>query len=216
MKKLLIFPAAALALLLLLAAAFAEGPSGPALFELNVEEGYDLQVLGRDGAAAAAVQGEAEGWSGTLYIGAARLKLSFSGLDGEEYVVLLLRDCTVPTQAGLCYAEQLSGPELSFDVYPYDLGEAGSYGLYVSSESGGYVRVAAFRVTADWSGAEEGEDVPGPEATPEPEKERCRFWWAVRKKIMRYVSRCLKLWVRISTIRDRPGADNMPSWPIRS
>ena len=169
MKKLLIFPAAALALLLLLAAAFAEGPSGPALFELNVEEGYDLQVLGRDGAAAAAVQGEAEGWSGTLYIGAARLKLSFSGLDGEEYVVLLLRDCTVPTQAGLCYAEQLSGPELSFDVYPYDLGEAGSYGLYVSSESGGYVRVAVFRVTADWSGAEEGEDVPGPEATPEPD-----------------------------------------------
>ena len=88
-----------------------------------------------------------------MYKDAAKLELSFTGTPGEQYAVFLLKDSTVPTQGSIKYIDQTEGSNVKFTVYPYDLGETGSYGLYVSSTNMGYTKVAEFSVTDSWEEA---------------------------------------------------------------
>jgi hypothetical protein len=154
MKKLSAVLAIVLALTLLTPAALASGAqTTPVVYGLSVESGYSVSFKTADGAAAAAATGIVGGSTGTVYKNAAKLELSFTGNAGEQYAVFLLKDSEVPTQGSIKYIDQTEGSNVKFTVYPYDLSETGSYGLYVSSTSAGYKQVATFGVTDNWEEA---------------------------------------------------------------
>lgn len=154
MKKLSAVLAIVLAVMLLTTAALAAGTqTTPVVYGLSVESGYSVSFKTADGAAAGTATGTVGNSTGTVYKGAAKLELSFTGNAGEQYAVFLLKDSTVPTQGSIKYIDQTEGSNVKFTVYPYDLGETGSYGLYVSSTNLGYTKVAEFSVTDSWEEA---------------------------------------------------------------
>lgn len=154
MKKLSAVLAIVLAVMLLTTAALAAGTqTTPVVYGLNVESGYIVSFKTADGSAAGTATGIVGGSTGTVYKDAAKLELSFTGTPGEQYAVFLLKDSTVPTQGSIKYIDQTEGSSVKFTVYPYDLGETGSYGLYVSSTNMGYTKVAEFSVTDSWEEA---------------------------------------------------------------
>lgn len=154
MKKLSAVLAIVLAVMLLTTAALAAGTqTTPVVYGLSVESGYSVSFKTADGSAAGTATGIVGGSTGTVYKDAAKLELSFTGTPGEQYAVFLLKDSTVPTQGSIKYIDQTEGSSVKFTVYPYDLGETGSYGLYVSSTNMGYTKVAEFSVTDSWEEA---------------------------------------------------------------
>lgn len=154
MKKLSAVLAIVLAVMLLTTAALAAGTqTTPVVYGLSVESGYSVSFKTADGSVAGTATGIVGGSTGTVYKDAAKLELSFTGTPGEQYAVFLLKDNTVPTQGSIKYIDQTEGSSVKFTVYPYDLGETGSYGLYVSSTSAGYKQVASFSVTSSWEEA---------------------------------------------------------------
>ena len=52
----------------------------------------------------------------------------------------------------------------------------------------------------------------GPEVIQEQRQEHFLFWSVATRKIMRLVCRYLKLWERISIIREKLDVDSMPRW----
>lgn len=154
MKKLSAVLAIVLAVMLLTTAALAAGTqTTPVVYGLSVESGYSVSFKTADGSAAGTATGIVGGSTGTVYKDAAKLELSFTGTPGEQYAVFLLKDSTVPTQGSIKYIDQTEGSSVKFTVYPYDLGETGSYWLYVSSTNMGYTKVAEFGVTDSWEEA---------------------------------------------------------------
>lgn len=154
MKKLSAVLAIVLAVMLLTTAALAAGTqTTPVVYGLSVENGYSVSFKTADGSAAGTATGIVGGSTGTVYKDAAKLELSFTGTPGEQYAVFLLKDSTVPTQGSIKYIDQTEGSNVKFTVYPYDLGETGIYGLYVSSTNMGYTKVAEFSVTDSWKEA---------------------------------------------------------------
>lgn len=154
MKKLSAVLAIVLAVMLLTTAALAAGTqTTPVVYGLSVESGYSVSFKTADGSAAGTATGIVGGSTGTVYKDAAKLELSFTGTPGEQYAVFLLKDSTVPTQSSIKYIDQTEGSSVKFTVYPYDLGETGSYGLYVSPTNMGYTKVAEFSVTDSWEEA---------------------------------------------------------------
>lgn len=154
MKKLSAVLAIVLAVMLLTTAALAAGTqTTPVVYGLNVESSYIVSFKTADGSAAGTATGIVGGSTGTVYKDAAKLELSFTGTPGEQYAVFLLKDSTVPTQGSIKYIDQTEGSSVKFTVYPYDLGETGSYGLYVSSTNMGYTKIAEFSVTDSWEEA---------------------------------------------------------------
>lgn len=154
MKKLSAVLAIVLAVMLLTTAALAAGTqTTPVVYGLSVQSGYSVSFKTADGSVAGTATGIVGGSTGTVYKDAAKLELSFTGTPGEQYAVFLLKDSTVPTQGSIKYIDQTEGTSVRFTVYPYDLSEAGSYGLYVSSTSTGYKLVASFGVTSSWEEA---------------------------------------------------------------
>lgn len=154
MKKLSAVLAIVLAVMLLTTAALAAGTqTTPVVYGLSVGSGYSVSFKTADGSAAGTATGIVGGSTGTVYKDAAKLELSFTGTPGEQYAVFLLKDSTVPTQSSIKYIDQTEGSSVKFTVYPYDLGETGSYGLYVSSTNMGYTKVAEFGVTDSWEEA---------------------------------------------------------------
>lgn len=154
MKKLSAVLAILLALTLLTTAALASGAqTTPVVYGLSVESGYSVSFKTADGAAAGTATGTVGTSTGTVYKGAAKLELSFSGEDGVQYAVFLLKGSEVPTQSSIRYIDQTEGTSVKFTVYPYDLSETGEYKLYVSSTSTGYKLVASFSVTDNWEEA---------------------------------------------------------------
>lgn len=154
MKKLSAVLAIVLAVMLLTTAALAAGTqTTPVVYGLSVDSGYSVSFKTADGSAAGTATGIVGGSTGTVYKDAAKLELSFTGTPGEQYAVFLLKDSTVPTQGSIKYIDQTEGSNVKFTVYPYDLGETGIYGLYVSSTNMGYTKVAEFSVTDSWEEA---------------------------------------------------------------
>lgn len=154
MKKLSAVLAIVLAVMLLTTAALAAGTqTTPVVYGLSVESGYSVSFKTADGSVAGTATGIVGGSTGTVYKDAAKLELSFTGTPGEQYAVFLLKDSTVPTQGSIKYIDQTEGTSVRFTVYPYDLSETGSYGLYVSSTNMGYTKVAEFSVTDSWEEA---------------------------------------------------------------
>ena len=154
MKKLSAVLAIVLVVMLLTTAALAAGTqTTPVVYGLSVLNGYSVSFKTADGAAAVTATGIVNGSTGTVYKDAVKLELSFTGSAGEQYAVFLLKDNTVPTENSVKYIDQTEGTSVTFTVYPYDLGETGSYGLYVSSTSAGYKQVATFGVTDNWEEA---------------------------------------------------------------
>ena len=154
MKKLSAVLAIVLAVMLLTTAALAAGTqTTPVVYGLSVGSGYSVSFKTADGSAAGTATGIAGDSTGTVYKDAAKLELSFTGTPGEQYAVFLLKDSTVPTQGSIKYIDQTEGSNVKFTVYPYDLGETGIYGLYVSSTNMGYTKVAEFGVTDSWEEA---------------------------------------------------------------
>lgn len=154
MKKLSAVLAIVLVVMLLTTAALAAGTqTTPVVYGLSVESGYSVSFKTASDAAAETATGTAGGITGTVYKDAAKLELSFTGNAGEQYAVFLLKGSEVPTQGSIKYIDQTEGSNVKFTVYPYDLSETGSYGLYVSSTSAGYKQVATFSVTSSWEEA---------------------------------------------------------------
>ena len=154
MKKLSAVLAIVLAVMLLTTAALAAGTqTTPVVYGLSVLNGYSVSFKTADGAAAVTATGIVNGSTGTVYKDAVKLELSFTGSAGEQYAVFLLKDNTVPTENSVKYIDQTEGSSVKFTVYPYDLGETGRYGLYVSSTNMGYTKVASFSVTSSWEEA---------------------------------------------------------------
>ncbi len=154
MKKLSAVLAIVLVVMLLTTAALAAGTqTTPVVYGLSVQSGYSVSFKTESGAAAGTATGTVGTSTGTVYKDAAKLELSFTGTPGEQYAVFLLKDSTVPTQGSIKYIDQTEGSSVKFTVYPYDLGETGSYGLYVSSTNMGYTKVAEFSVTDSWEEA---------------------------------------------------------------
>lgn len=154
MKKLSAVLAIVLAVMLLTTAALAAGTqTTPVVYGLSVGSGYSVSFKTADGSAAGTATGIVGGSTGTVYKDAAKLELSFTGTPGEQYAVFLLKDSTVPTQGSIKYIDQTEGSSVKFTVYPYNLGETGIYGLYVSSTNMGYTKVAEFSVTDSWEEA---------------------------------------------------------------
>lgn len=154
MKKLSAVLAIVLVVMLLTTAALAAGTqTTPVVYGLSVQSGYSVSFKTESGAAAGTATGTVGTSTGTVYKGAAKLELSFTGEDGEQYAVFLLKGNTVPTKDSIKYINQTEGSSVTFTVYPYDLSETGSYGLYVSSTSAGYAKVATFGVTDNWEEA---------------------------------------------------------------
>lgn len=126
---------------------------------------YNLEVKGSDytvafltakDETAKTVTGTAGNYTGTMYQAAAKLQLSFSGTADEQYVVFLLKDSEVPTEGSIRYINQAAGKggTVTFNVYPENLTETGTYSLYVSGTDKAYTQVATFSVTNTWTEAE--------------------------------------------------------------
>ena len=140
--------------LLTLPAMAAGGDTHNALgvYELNVESGYALTPLKADGSPADRYSGQFDGSVSTVYEGAEKFKLSFSG-SADQYVVFLLKDGSVPTESNIAYIDQTGGvTTIEFTLFPYQL-ESGNYNVYLSGTNFAYKRVASFKVTNSWEEA---------------------------------------------------------------
>lgn len=154
MKKLKQLLAFTLALALLAIPAMAAGShSTLGVYELNVESGYALTPLKADGSDADRYSGQFDGGVSTVYEGAEKFTLSFTG-SADQYVVFLLGNGgTVPTESNIEYIDQTGGvTTINFTLFPYQL-EVGEYNVYVSSTGGSYTKVASFSVTDNWEEA---------------------------------------------------------------
>ena len=153
MKKLKQLLAFTLALALLAIPAMAAGShSTLGVYELNVESGYALTPLKADGSPADRYSGQFDGSVSTVYEGAEKFKLSFSG-SADQYVVFLLKDGSVPTESNIAYIDQTGGvTTIEFTLFPYQL-ESGNYNVYLSGTNFAYTCVASFKVTNSWKEA---------------------------------------------------------------
>ena len=154
MKKLKQLLAFTLALAMLAIPAMASGThSTLGVYDLNVESGYTLTPLKADGSDADRYSGQFDGGVSTVYEGAEKFTLSFTG-SADQYVVFLLGNRgTVPTESNIEYIDQTGGmTTISFTLFPYQL-EVGEYNVYVSSTGGSYTKVASFSVTDSWEEA---------------------------------------------------------------
>lgn len=154
MKKLKQLLAFTLALAMLAIPAMASGThSTLGVYDLNVESGYTLTPLKADGSDADRYSGQFDGGVSTVYEGAEKFTLSFTG-SADQYVVFLLGNGgTVPTESNIEYIDQTGGmTTISFTLFPYQL-EVGEYNVYVSSTGGAYTKVASFSVTDNWEEA---------------------------------------------------------------
>lgn len=154
MKKLKQLLAFTLALAMLAIPAMASGThSTLGVYDLNVESGYTLTPLKADGSDADRYSGQFDGGVSTVYEGAEKFTLSFTG-SADQYVVFLLGNGgTVPTESNIEYIDQTGGmTTISFTLFPYQL-EVGEYNVYVSSTGGSYTKVASFSVTDNWEEA---------------------------------------------------------------
>ena len=150
-KRALVF---VLALTLMTLPAMAAGShSTLGVYELNVEGGYALTPLKADGSPADRYSGQFDGGVSTVYEGAEKFTLSFTG-SADQYVVFLLGNGgTVPTESNIEYIDQTGGmTTISFTLFPYQM-EVGEYNVYVSSTGGSYTKVASFSVTDNWEEA---------------------------------------------------------------
>lgn len=149
-KRALVF---VLALTLMTLPAMAAGShSTLGVYELNVEGGYALTPLKADGSPADRYSGQFDGSVSTVYEGAEKFKLSFSG-SADQYVVFLLKDGSVPTESNIAYIDQTGGvTTIEFTLFPYQL-ESGNYNVYLSGTNFAYTRVASFKVTNSWEEA---------------------------------------------------------------
>lgn len=143
----------AAALLLTVPAFAAETQTEPGVYNVTVESGYTLELQTADGSKAASCLAVVGDTTSTLYTGAVKFTLGFTGNAGEQYVVFLLQDSEVPTQSSIRYIDQKEGGAVSFTVYPSELTTPGSYGVYVSSTNQAYTEVASFQVTNSWEKA---------------------------------------------------------------
>lgn len=123
------------------------------VYELNVESGYALTPLKADGSPADRYSGQFDGSVSTVYEGAEKFKLSFSG-SADQYVVFLLGNGgTVPTESNIEYIDQTGGvTTIEFTLFPCQL-ESGDYNVYLSGTNFTYTRVASFKVTNSWEEA---------------------------------------------------------------
>lgn len=146
----------ALALALLAIPAVASGGdvhNTTGVYDLNVEIGYTLTPLKADGTAPGRYSGQFEDSVSTVYEGAEKFTLSFTG-SADQYVVFLLKDGgQVPTETNVAYIDQAGGGTVQFTVFPYQL-EAGEYNVYLSGTDVDYGRVASFKVVESWTEAE--------------------------------------------------------------
>lgn len=149
-KRALVF---VLALTLMTLPAMAAGShSTLGVYELNVEGGYALTPLKADGSPADRYSGQFDGSVSTVYEGAEKFKLSFSG-SADQYVVFLLKDGSVPTESNIAYIDQTGGvTTIEFTLFPYQL-ESGNYNVYLSGTNFAYTCVASFKVTNSWEEA---------------------------------------------------------------
>lgn len=149
-KRALVF---VLALTLMTLPAMAAGShSTLGVYELNVEGGYALTPLKADGSPADRYSGQFDGSVSTVYEGAEKFKLSFSG-SADQYVVFLLKDGSVPTESNIAYIDQTGGTTtIEFTLFPYQL-EPGTYNVYLSGTDFSYTKVASFNVTNSWEEA---------------------------------------------------------------
>lgn len=123
------------------------------VYDLNAESGYTLTPLKADGTAPGRYSGQFEDSVSTVYEGAEKFTLSFTG-SADQYVVFLLKDGgQVPTETNVAYIDQAGGGTVQFNVFPYKL-EAGEYNVYLSGTDVDYGRVASFKVAASWTEAE--------------------------------------------------------------
>lgn len=153
-KRIRMLAAALAAALLLTVPAFAaETQTEPGVYNVTVESGYTLELQTADGSKAASCLAVVGDTTSTLYTGAVKFTLGFTGNAGEQYVVFLLQDSEVPTQSSIRYIDQKEGGAVSFTVYPSELTTPGSYGVYVSSTNQAYTEVASFQVTNSWEKA---------------------------------------------------------------
>ena len=153
-KRIRMLAAALAAALLLTVPAFAaETQTEPGVYNVTVESGYTLELQAADGKKAASCLAVVGDTTSTLYTGAVKFTLGFTGNAGEQYVVFLLQDSEVPTQSSIRYIDQKEGGAVSFTVYPSELTTPGSYGVYVSSTNQAYTEVASFQVTNSWEKA---------------------------------------------------------------
>ena len=153
MRKRVRMLAAALAAALLLTVPALAAETTPGVYNLKVNSGYTVQMLDESGKAAASCLAVVGDTTSTLYTGAVKFTLSFTGSAGEQYVVFLLKDGTVPTAQNIQYIDQTEGGSVTFTVYPQDMTTPGTYGVYVSSTTEAYTEVASFQVTTSWEKA---------------------------------------------------------------
>lgn len=153
-KRIRMLAAALAAALLLTVPAFAaDTQTEPGVYNVTVESGYTLELQTADGNKAESCLAVVGGTTSTLYTGAVKFTLGFTGNTGEQYVVFLLQGSEVPTQSSIRYIDQKEGGAVSFTVYPSELTTPGSYGVYVSSTNQAYTEVASFQVTNSWEKA---------------------------------------------------------------
>lgn len=154
-KRIRMLAAALAAALLLTVPAFAaDTQTEPGVYNVTVESGYTLELQTADGNKAESCLAVVGGTTSTLYTGAVKFTLGFTGNTGEQYVVFLLQGSeVVPTQSNIRYIDQKEGGAISFTVYPSELTTPGSYGVYVSSTNQAYTEVASFQVTNSWEKA---------------------------------------------------------------
>ena len=153
-KRIRMLAAALAAALLLTVPAFAaDTQTEPGVYNVTVESGYTLELQTADGNKAESCLAVVGDTTSTLYTGAVKFTLGFTGNAGEQYVVFLLQDSEVPTQSSIRYIDQKEGGAISFTVYPSELTTTGDYGVYVSSTSQAYKKVASFQVTDSWEEA---------------------------------------------------------------
>lgn len=151
-KRLIAFALALTLLTLPAVAAGGDTHSTLGVYDLNVESGYALTPLKADGSPADRYSGQFDGSVSTVYEGAEKFKLSFSG-SADQYVVFLLKDGSVPTESNIAYIDQTGGvTTIEFTLFPYQL-ESGNYNVYLSGTNFAYTRVASFKVTNSWEEA---------------------------------------------------------------
>ncbi len=131
--------------------------SGWGLYDVSVNNGYNLKILNSSGEVPDTHSAILNGNTIPVYEGVESMDLSFQGAENTQYMVFLAKgEETVLTQNNIKYMDQqalsvgATSLEVVFNIYPSTFSEAGSYKVYVSSTESAYAEVASFEVAEDW------------------------------------------------------------------
>ncbi len=136
-------------MLLLCAAAYADGAAGIYDLQITPPDGMTVEVtpLTAEGAVAAAGSATIDGAPATTYENAEKLSVEITGANAKYYLILAQNENAPPTDDNIRYVDQCTSVSgsASFTVYPDRLRRGESYYIFITGSDGSSSMIASFK-----------------------------------------------------------------------